>query len=253
MQKDYFAIAVFVLALGLAGLVFSKVSNPPTGMAISNISLASPGEAGPAYSPEVVAKFNKQALICNKYLEAHDDNNSIDCLIEADSIKDDAQVILALAELYSVRGNYTESAKYYSRATVLEPADSIIRYNYAIVLERLNRTGDALEQYDAAIQLSANYIAPLNDKALLLQRLGRLNESKDSLEKAILIEENNSALILNYANILAELGQNTRAEENYRKALELSPDNKGAYRNFAQFLYNSGRYIEAKDMLEKSY
>ncbi|MCK5333099.1 MAG: tetratricopeptide repeat protein, partial [Candidatus Aenigmarchaeota archaeon] len=94
---------------------------------------------------------------------------------------------------------------------------------------------------------------PLNNMAILLQKLGRLSESKESFEKALLIEENNSAILLNYANILAELGQNSMAEENYRKAIEINPDDKGAYRNFAQFLYNNERFIEAKEMLEKSY
>ena len=199
LKRNRFTAMAFIIALGAIGLVFSGVSDSPSGMVVGNISEIQVSEdVEPYVSPEQIAD-------------------------------------------------------YYSRAIEMNPNDQISRYNYAIVLERLNQTDNALEQYALAIEISANYTAPLNNIAILLQKLGRLNESKDYLEKALLIEENNSAIILNYANILAELGQNSMAEENYRKAIELNLDDKGAYRNFAQFLYNNDRCIEAKEMLEKSY
>lgn len=254
LKQNRFTAMAFIIALATIGLVFSGVSDSPSGMVVGNISESHAPENAESYiSPEVIAKFNEQVAVCNKYLSEQDNNNSIDCLIKADSIKTEIQVLLALAELYSLEKDYSASAIYYSRAIEIEPDNQVSRYNYAIAFERLNQTDDALEQYSAAIELSANYTAPLNNIAILLQKLGRLNESKESFEKALLIEENNSAIILNYANVLAELGQNSKAEENYRKAIELSPNDKGAYRNFAQFLYNNERFIEAKEMLEKSY
>ncbi len=254
LKQSRFIASAFVIALGLMWLVFSGVSDSPTGMVVGNISESqAPENVEPYVSPEVIAKFNEQVAVCNKYLSEQDNNNSIDCLLKADSIKTEVQVLFALAELYSLEENYSVSANYYSRAIGIDPDDQISRYNYAIVFERLNQTDDALEQYSAAIEISANYTAPLNNMAILLQKLGRLNESKESFEKALLIEGNNSAIILNYANILAELGQNSMAEENYRKAIELSPDDKGAYRNFAQFLFNNNRLPEADEMLEKTY
>jgi len=49
------------------------------------------------------------------------------------------------------------------------------------------------------------------------------------------------------------MGNNTGAELYFQKAISADPGNKNVYRNFAQFYYNAGNYIEAKNMLEKSY
>ena len=254
LKKSRFTAMAFIIALGTIGLIFSGVSDSPSGMVIGNISeISVPENVEPHISPEQIEAFNEQVTICNTYLAEEDNKNSIDCLLKADSIKTEIQVLLALAELYSLEEEYSASAIYYSRAIKVEPDNQVSLYNYAIAFERLNQTDDALEQYRAAAEISGNYTEPLNNMAILLQKLGRLSESKESFEKALLIEENNSAIILNYANILAELGQNSMAEENYRKAIEIDPENKDAYRNFAQFLYNNERFIEAKEMLEKSY
>ncbi|MCK5334118.1 MAG: hypothetical protein KAJ24_06385, partial [Candidatus Aenigmarchaeota archaeon] len=139
LKKNRFTAMAFIIALGAIGLIFSGVSDSPSGMVVGNISeISVPENAEPQISPEQITAFNEQIVICNTYLAEEDNINSIDCLLKADSIKTEIQVLLALAELYSLEEAYSASAIYYSRAIELDPNNQISRYNYAIAFERLN-------------------------------------------------------------------------------------------------------------------
>lgn len=252
IERSYFASALIVLAVIAGGLIFGYIdSNSPKGMVLDftpgNITIDTP-------SFDRAEEFNSQITLCNQYIAVNDHNNSIDCLKKALGIKnDDVRVVAALAELYFITGNYSESLKYYSWAVELEPDNKKTRYGYGLALEKMNRTYEAMDQYRAAIEIDSDYVPPRNNLGVLFQKLGMLNESREQFEIAFTLNPNNTGVVLNYANVLAELGLKEDAEANYRNAISLDPENKEIYRNYAQFLYNNGRYAEAEDMLERSY
>ena len=242
IRQKHIAIMAVVLALVIGAFIFSGNTDAPTGKVLE-----------PALTPEQIAEFNSIVAECNQYIAQRDNNNTIICLKKADAIKSDLAVVSGLADIYSITGNNVEAIGYYARAIQISPSDARIRYNYAIALEQINLTGDALAQYSNATELDANNTASMNNMGILLQKLKRFNESKQEFDAALMLEPNNTVIIANHANLLAEMGLNAEAEAGFRKAIALAPNDKGIYRNFAQFLYTNGRYGEAKDALEKSY
>ncbi len=210
-------------------------------------------ESNRSYSFERSEDFEKQLALCNQYIAQRDYNNTILCLKKADTIRTDPNVVGTIADVLAMTGQDNESLKYYMQMTELNPRDSRIRYNYALVLDRLNMTDDALKQYGFAIEINGNYTKAINNRGILFQKIGMFNESNVDFRRALEIDGNNSVTLMNYANLLADMGNNTGAEMYFNKAINADPGNKNVYRNFAQYFYNRGNYIEAKNYLEKSY
>lgn len=206
-----------------------------------------------SYSLERSEDFENQLALCNQYIAQRDYNNTILCLKKADTIKTDPNVVGTIADVLAMTGQDNESLRYYMQMTELNPYDSRIRYNFALVLDRLNMTDEAIKQYGFAIEINGNYIKAINNRGILFQKIGMLNESNGDFKKALEIDGNNSVTLMNYANLLADIGNNTGAEMYFQKAISADPGNKNVYRNFAQYFYNRGNYIEAKNMFEKSY
>ncbi|MFH1127742.1 MAG: tetratricopeptide repeat protein [archaeon] len=252
LRRGYIAMAVIAFGLIVAGLfLYDNGPETPRGNVIefkpTNMTFEE------VYSVEQIDMFNDQIAVCNQYIAVRDYNNTIECLKKADAIKTDSKTVIGLADMLAIVGNDTEALRYYSQAIELEPYDERVRFNYALVLERVNMSGYALEQYRIAAEINGNYTKAMNNRGVLFQKLGRLNESMIEFWRVVEVDENNTAALMNYANLLAETGNNSGAETYFMKAIALDPGNKKIYRNVAQFYYNNGNYVEAKNYLEKTY
>ncbi|HVF93054.1 MAG TPA: tetratricopeptide repeat protein, partial [Sphingomonas sp.] len=84
----------------------------------------------------------------------------------------DARAIRMLAELAGRLGRYKDSETLLRRALELAPAFTAARANLAIVLYRLNRPIDALEELDRLLAEEPEHPGHANLKAAALGRLG---------------------------------------------------------------------------------
>ena len=258
VERSYFAMAlvvVCVMGFWVAFLDDEPVS--PEGRVVEfsfvNDSFDDEVSVSENSSFEILEEQYEQIVLCNEYIAGREYNESIECLKKAYSIrKDNVAVVVGLADIYFIVGEYDGACEYYSRGVALNGSDERLRYNYALALERVNRSDDALDEYRAAVEIDEGYVMAWNNLGVLLQKKGLLNESREVFERALEVDSNNSLVLLNYANLLSELGVDGDAEASYRKVIEVDSEYKEVYRNFAQFLYNNGRYAEAKDMMERS-
>lgn len=123
---------------------------------------------------------------------------------------------MLLAMLADARGDLSEAERQYKRAIELDPASAVAYMDYAVLLARLNRPMDALQQ-----MLNCTRVAPENPEAFY--RLGL---------------------------ILAEVQQFGYALSAYDKALELSPSFHQARYNKAMILQLLGKNEEAQKEME---
>jgi Flp pilus assembly protein TadD len=119
-------------------------------------------------------------------------------------------------------------------------------YNYAILLEELNRKGEAEDQYKLAIAADPKDAAAHYNYANLLSELVRINEAEDQYLKAIEANPKLAEAHNNYAIMLKDLKRFDEAEKHNLKAIEINPNYAEAHYNYAILLYDLKRFDEAE-------
>jgi tetratricopeptide (TPR) repeat protein len=101
------------------------------------------------------------------------------------------------------------------RATILN--------DRAVAYARTGQTKLALEDYNRALQLFAEYPAAYNNRGNLLVSLGQYAEAVKDFDRAVLLAPGYAAAYSNRANARVKLGQHADAIVDFTKAIELMP------------------------------
>ena len=182
-----------------------------------------------------------------------------------------ADALSLLGEIACRTGRLAYGVELLSRAIEQNPHSPVLRYNLALVLQRLNDPNGALKNIDQAIALKPNYPEAHNNQGNLLRLLGRSEEAIISFDKAISLRPDYVLAYNNRGSALREIGRFDDALESYEKAIALRGDlaevhyNRGnvlvdlkcteealtsfdqaiAYRpDFAEAFYNRGRALD---------
>jgi tetratricopeptide (TPR) repeat protein len=82
------------------------------------------------------------------------------------------------------RGKFRTPECYFDRAKRFIPGDPVVHMLYAIRLARKNENERALAEYEAALEISPDYVEAHYNIGLLLVKLGRLVEAREHAKKA---------------------------------------------------------------------
>ena len=93
----------------------------------------------------------------------------------------------------------------------------------AVAYARAGQLKAALEDYNRAVQLFAEYPAAYNNRGNLLVALGQPSEAIKDFDRAILLAPGYAAAYSNRANALIKLGKHADAVRDFTKAIELMP------------------------------
>ena len=181
-----------------------------------------------------------------------------------------------LAALLIGQGRFPEGVAHYELiATKLAPNDAEARRRYAVVLNRAQRTSQAISQFEKSLQISPerkdtrrdlvkllltaqDYMKAVsvsdtgvrlhpddasvqNDHGVVLMRLGKPGEAVKSFEKAVELDAEHPDAHYNMGLALNEQWQLADAEEHLRKALDIRPDYTDAYYNLGKVLARSNK------------
>jgi tetratricopeptide (TPR) repeat protein len=91
---------------------------------------------------------------------------------------------LESAQRCEERGDVEDALAEYAHAVEVSPTYPDIRYRYGRALERIERPGEAVEQYDHAIANHGKYLDAWVAKAFCLLGMGRTKESADTFRHA---------------------------------------------------------------------
>ena len=117
---------------------------------------------------------------------------------------------------------------------------SVLRYNRAQLLTRLEGLPAAIEEFERLIAEDPNHSEYHFDRAGLLRKLGRYEEALDEYDEAIRLSPPYPEAYYNRADLELELGELERAAGDFSRVLELDPEFPDARLNRASALLELG-------------
>ncbi len=130
---------------------------------------------------------------------------------------------LALAREKLDREDFAGALGHLDRIHEVDARTVDVLHEKAYAFIGLGRMDDALECYDAAVQLGKADADLWNDRAFTLLEMGRFSEAEDSARKALELDPKHYAAICNLGKALLEQGENQKALELGERAMALDP------------------------------
>ncbi|MBV6496993.1 MAG: tetratricopeptide repeat protein [Acidobacteria bacterium ACB1] len=125
------------------------------------------------------------------------------------------------------------------------PDEAGAHYNLGVVLSDLDRTDEALREYQVAISLDPNYFPALYNLANHFVELERLEEAIELFNRAILVDGEFAPAHFMLGVAYFESGRFDDAVAATRQGLEVDPEDEKAYFNIAYWTYRRGDYSAA--------
>lgn len=125
------------------------------------------------------------------------------------------------------------------------PDDPAAHYNLGVVLSNLDRTDEAISEYQLAISLDPNYFPALYNLGNHFVHLQRYEEAIELFNRAILVDGEFAPAHFMLGVAYFESGRFDDAVTATRQGLEVDPDDEKAYFNIAYWTFCGGNYGEA--------
>nr|WP_309622616.1 sulfotransferase [Novosphingobium sp.] len=155
----------------------------------------------------------------------------------------DVAAIRMFAELAGRIGRYKDAENLLRRALDLSPAFTAARANLALVLYRLNRPEEALEQLAQVSQEEPGNSGHANLQAAALGRIGEFEEALGLYEAVLKQATRQPRIWMSYGHMLKTVGRADEGVTAYRKAIELMPELGEAWWSLANL--KTARFSEA--------
>jgi predicted O-linked N-acetylglucosamine transferase (SPINDLY family) len=130
--------------------------------------------------------------------------------------------------------------------------DATALYQRANRLKDDGRLGEALANYDRAIELKPDHAYAYCNRGVVLERLDRWDEARDSYERAIAIAPDDAVAHYNRGTVLRKLGKLDEALASYTRALELKADYAECHCNLGILLTELKRWDGAMASLDRA-
>jgi tetratricopeptide (TPR) repeat protein len=144
-----------------------------------------------------------------------------------------------------------ESYRTFTRLLQIDPRYTLARYNLALVLQRMDRLDQAVEQLDLAIASDPQPQA-LYTRGVIAWHQGDLDRAVRSLRKAIDLDRENADAYAALGAVLKDRGDWNGAIRALRKAIDLRPDLPGAHVTLARALQGAGLAEDARVALREA-
>jgi tetratricopeptide (TPR) repeat protein len=143
----------------------------------------------------------------------------------ADRHPDRAEVWARLGQLKLAKGDGNGAAPLMEKGIRLEPSNPSYLYNYAWLLDQMERDDEAVPFYQRAIAASPLSFESMNNLALIESAAGRLDRALALLDRAVSANPDNEMAYVNRGNYHAAQRSWRNALADYARALELNPLN----------------------------
>ena len=162
-------------------------------------------------------------------------------------------VIAALMGCASIQASYwRNSESLWIHTLACTSRNYVAHCDLGSVLAKQGRIAEAIEQYQATLELKPDYAAAHNNLGILLAGQGKTAEAVKHYQRALEIKPDFAAAHNNWGNALAVKGQINEATEHYQQALQLDPDFGEAHNDLGALLLGQGRTAEAMQHFRKA-
>ena len=135
----------------------------------------------------------------------------------------DVSALRMLAEASARLGLYGDAERLLLCCLQLAPSFIEARHNYAIVLHRLNKPAQALEQVDRLMATDSNNGAYRNLKAVVLSKVGDFAEALELFATVLKASPSQARIWMSYGHTLSTAGREADSIEAYHRCIALLP------------------------------
>src|SRR5215471_9211216 len=160
-----------------------------------------------------------------------------------------------LAETGSRLGQYADAAALLERCLELAPGFTAARHNYATVLHRQGRFGEALVQTEMLLGIDAENASYRALHAALLGRVGDFAPAIKSYEELLKRHPNQPKIWLSYGHALRAVGKQAESVAAYRRSIDQMPSFGEAYwglANLKTFRFDDSEVAAIRAQLARS-
>jgi lipoprotein NlpI len=133
----------------------------------------------------------------------------------------------------------------WSHCAAVYPASLVARYNLGYALQHSNRTGEAIEQYKAALRLKPDHLDANLNLGIALTGSNQAQAATNYLAKALRLKPDYAKARSALGQALVELGDYAGAVAQCAEAIRLDPEDFGPYLNLGRALSAQGQSDEA--------
>ena len=156
------------------------------------------------------------------------------------------------AALWMDEKNYGEALNDYNKAIEIRPAYADAYQNRGVVLAGLNKYNEALNDYNKAIELKPRFVNAYNNRGMLQMNFQKQEEALKDYNKAIELDPAFSIAYNNRGNLFLNMQKYEQALNDYSKAIELDPANVKAYNGKGVLLMRQQKNDEAVTEFNKA-
>lgn len=174
----------------------------------------------------------------------------------ADEFPGEADVLIALGNVYDLKGRLEDAKDAFARSIAAAPAGSLAHYNLGAVLERLGDEERAEKCYRDALDADAGGPTLFEANAALgalLRRAGRLEEAEEIYDAYLDEDPLSVEMLVEHGICLSDLDEFEEAVDRFRTALSLDTDHGGAWYNLAITQHRMGSADEAFASMQRAH
>jgi tetratricopeptide (TPR) repeat protein len=174
----------------------------------------------------------------------------------ADEFAEEPDVLIALGNVYDLRGQLEDAKGAFERAIECEPHGALQHYNLGAVLERLGDEREAESCYRRALEVDGDGPSLFEANAALgalLRRTGRLEEAAEIYELYLDEDPLNVDMLVEHGICLSDLDDFEEAVDRFRTALSFDTDHGGAWYNLAITQFRMGASDEAFVSMQRAH
>ncbi len=142
-------------------------------------------------------------------------------------------------------GRFAEAEPVSAKASSLSPGSDVAYYNFGLILKRLNKPTEALQQFNKALNLNPAVAETWNNRGTVFNDLKQYTDALVDFDRAISLKPTYSEAYANKGKSLAGLKRHDDAFTVYDKALSLKPDLAEAWLGRGIALTELKRFDEA--------
>lgn len=163
------------------------------------------------------------------------------------------QLYLVLSSLYEIKGGFDDAIDVLKEGIQYHERNVDLRYRLGVVLGKLKRTNESLEQMEMVIQIDPEHADALNyigytyaDEGMDLERALQL------IEKAIKYKPNSGYIIDSLGWVYFRKGHYARALIELKKAVELSPKDPAINEHLGDVYFQKKEYDKALEAYRRA-
>ena len=142
-------------------------------------------------------------------------------------------------------GRTGEAVEQLEAAVRLSPGDADIHDNLGVTLEHSGRIAEAMQHYETALRLRPDFPEAHSNRGNVLLRTGRIPEAIREYEAALGLRPDFAEAHYNLGGAFDQAGRTKEAIQEFEAAVRLKPDYGEAHNNLGNILYRIGRTREA--------